>query len=105
MTIGQDIGSHAYRNGKYQEAIEACETSRRLNEQQNIAVLTAANHAIEAMAHQKLGNSEKAIQSIAAAENEFDNNLPALGVVSLSGFWHDWLIARILYQEATNSNR
>jgi hypothetical protein len=57
------------------------------------------------MAHQKLGNTEKAMQSVAAAENEFDNNLPALGVISLSGFWHDWLAARILYQETTSSNR
>ncbi len=99
------LGLHAYRSGKYQEAIAACETSRRLNEQQNIAVLTAANHAIEAMAYQKLCNAEKATQSVAAAKNEFDNNLPALGVASLSGFWHDWLTAHILYQEATNSDR
>jgi hypothetical protein len=57
------------------------------------------------MAHQKLGNTEKAMQSVTAAENEFDNNLPALGILSLSGFSHDWVATRILYQETTSSNR
>lgn len=96
------IGLHAYRHGNFQAAIDACETSRRLNQEQNVAVLNAANHAIEAMAHKQLGNSEQASQSLSAVKNEFDNNLPTPGVTPMPGFWHDWLTAQILLREATD---
>ncbi|TWU06184.1 protein kinase domain-containing protein [Stieleria varia] len=99
------IGLHHYRNGEYEQAITACETSRRLNQEQNIAVLNAANHAIEAMAHYKLGNLEKATQSMAAVKTELGENLVFPGITPLTNFWHDWLTARLLYREAMKSNR
>jgi hypothetical protein len=94
------IGLHAYRNGNYQAAVDTCITSRNLKAQQRPAVLVVADHVIESMAHFQLGDKEKAGQSLAATENEFDNNLPIPGVEDMSYFWHDWLIARILYRKA-----
>lgn len=97
------LGLHAYRNGKFADAITACETSRQLNERQNVPILNVAAHLIEAMSHQQLGDAEAAKRSFSAAQSILANDIPKLGEAPFGTGWHDWLFAKILYREARRS--
>ncbi|MCA9050325.1 MAG: PQQ-binding-like beta-propeller repeat protein, partial [Planctomycetaceae bacterium] len=109
LTIGEDYvyyqyflmlkGLNALRHQDFAAAIEACEQSRSLDPDELFATLAAANHAVEAAAHHSLQQPEEAQKSLAAAKNLFNTQLPVPGTPK-SDHWPDWLIARILYNEA-----
>jgi serine/threonine protein kinase len=90
-----------YRRGNFAGAAEWCRQS--LNYPEYIAPRTATARIILAMADQKLGKAGEARSQLAAAreiiENKFQSQLD-LGT-PVSGFWFDWVFARILLDEAT----
>ena len=91
-------GLHAYRAGKFAEALAACRTSRRRNAQNpsEIPALTANDLTVEAMALHRLGNAAAARQSLVEAKQLLDDRFS----IPDDRWWHDWLVAHILYREA-----
>jgi serine/threonine protein kinase/tetratricopeptide (TPR) repeat protein len=92
-----------YRRGNFAGAADWCRQS--LNYPEYIAPRTATARIILAMADQKLGKVGDARSQLADAreiiENKFQSQLD-LGT-PVSGFWFDWVFARILLDEATKS--
>jgi tetratricopeptide (TPR) repeat protein len=91
-------GLHAYRTGKLNEALAACRDSRRGNTQNHneIPALTADNLAVEAMSQQRLGKAADARQSLGQAKQLLEDRFS----LTDDRWWHDWLVASVLYREA-----
>lgn len=95
---------HAYRIGAFHEALQAGARSRSLaagaNRESEDFYVIATDHAIEAMAHYRLGRSEPARSSLSEAERLMREKFPKLSSGDLGENWNDWLIAQILFREA-----
>jgi tetratricopeptide (TPR) repeat protein len=91
-------GLHAYRTGKFAEALAACRHSRRRNarNQYEIHALTADDLTVEAMSLHRLGNAAEARQSLGEAKQLLDDRFS----ITDNRWWHDWLVADALYREA-----
>ena len=91
-------GLHAYRMGKFAEALAACRNSRRRNaqDQYEVHALTVGNLTVEAMSLHRLGNTAAARQSLGEAKQLLDDRFS----IPDNRRWHDWLIAHVLYREA-----
>jgi thioredoxin-like negative regulator of GroEL len=94
-------GFHAYRGGEFAEALAACQESRRYNQgpAENLQ-LTATDHAVEALAHHRLGHVDEASQSLAAAKRFVDERFESLVEGDLGEDWPNWLIAQLICSEA-----
>ena len=109
LTIGEDFpyyqyflmlkGLNALRQKDFNTAIEACEQSRGRDPEQSFGTVICTNFAIEAQAHHHLGHSDRAEECLTAAQQLFDTVLPDPRRVE-NPSWPDWLVARILYDEA-----
>ena len=84
------------RTGQFADAVNLCGESREVKGPSD-SMLNAANHSIEAMARFRLGERESARELLAAATSVF-SELPAPDGGQPGGFWHDWLMADILYR-------
>jgi rhamnose utilization protein RhaD (predicted bifunctional aldolase and dehydrogenase) len=95
-------GLHAYRTGDFAAATEACRAIRLRNlGTMNIASVSAAADAIEAMAEHQLGHVPEARLRLAATSRALDQQFAELQHSGdLGEHWVDWLIARILAREA-----
>jgi hypothetical protein len=90
-----------YRCGDYQQAIMGCEWGR--SQKKDVPACDATFHAILAMAYYQSGQAGEAgaelAQSRQLIEAKFQNELDH--GKSGTGFWYDWLFARLLLTEAT----
>ena len=94
---------HEYRHGRYEPSLEAARESRRRFTSRPI--FKASNHAIEAMAHFRLGQLDEARQSLGDMEGIVNEKMPTLesGRIDVKGqahSWYNWLVAHILRREA-----
>ncbi len=91
-------GLHAYRTGKFAEALAACRESRQRNARtpNEIPALTADNLTVEAMCLHRMGNADAARKSLDEAKQLLDDRF----FIPDNRWWHDWLVAHILYREA-----
>jgi len=92
-------GLHAYRTGRFADALMACRESRRRTGQVRDAcqAITAVDLAIEAMALRGHGDAAAAQRSLAEARQLIDQKFP---VLDADGWWYDLLAAHVLYREA-----
>jgi serine/threonine-protein kinase len=90
-------GLHDYRRGRFDEALAACRQSR---ERKPSPELGHMDHCVEAMALHRLGKTDEARKSLAAAKQLFDEKAPKVERGDLGFAWHDWLSCQILRREA-----
>ena len=91
------LGLYCLRSEDYESCLENCERCR--SKSSNI-VLNLSNFSIEAMAHFRMGEKEKALTSLAKAMRLFSIEVPDAQRATLNDHWHDWLMAKVLYDEA-----
>jgi hypothetical protein len=94
-------GLHAYRGGRFDDALTLCADSRRRSETGlgGRAYLAAADFCIEAMAHYRRKDADKAKTSLAAAKRLIEEEFPTPAEGDLA--WaNDAVIADVLYREA-----
>jgi hypothetical protein len=89
---------HAYRSGRWMEAVTACNEARKANVKPELPEFTAPMNALTAMAWWRLGEAEKARKALAAAKQAVDEKFRTSA--DLGDHWHDWLVARVLLREA-----
>jgi tetratricopeptide (TPR) repeat protein len=99
MEMGR--GLHAYRSGRWGDALALCADSRARSATGlgGRAYLAAADHAIEALAHHRRKDPDKAKASLAAARRLIEEAFPTPADGPLP-FPNDALIAQLLYREA-----
>ncbi|MHB1556561.1 MAG: tetratricopeptide repeat protein [Isosphaeraceae bacterium] len=91
---------HAYRLGRYDDAMTALKESRRRNEALPEGVyrpLAAAILELEAMIQFRQGHAEDARHSLAEARRIVLDRAFTEGII---GAWHDWVVVAILDREA-----
>ena len=97
-------GLHNYREGKFGEAVKACQTSRNHNQPPNANIYAMATaYTVEAMSQQQLAKTKFAQKSLAMARQIINQQFPPSDTGELGNAWHDWLIAHILFREATET--
>jgi len=89
-------GLSEYREGRFSEACEWAEKALQKSE----PFAQAEGCAVLAMAQRRLGLRDTARASVSQG-NKLAPELSSTGAVDLGGGWVDWLIARILLDEAT----
>ena len=99
------LSLHAYRRGNYAESVSWAERGLLRYRDRTDARL-AMTHAVLALSQARLGRMENAAKALAAAAASVRRHLPAgegpnveLGRFA-TGMWHDWLITKLLLQEA-----
>ena len=95
-------GLHAYRTGRFSEALASCQKSRRRAPSGTQAYiysqqLIAADWVVEAMALHRQGEAAAARQSLGEAKRLIDEGFALLDALTL---WENSLTAHILYREA-----
>ena len=90
---------HAYRTGKYADALAACSESRRRNAEttEGHEPLAAADLAVEAMALHRQGQADAARSTLVAGKQLLDSGF---SIVSGDDWWDSWLAAYSLTREA-----
>lgn len=91
-----------YRNRKYAQALAAVAQSdkRAADSTWTRGHVLASNRAIEALCKARRGNTEDAEKALAAAGEILDKKFAHAELVYTDRYWHDWLIANILRDEA-----
>lgn len=89
-----------YRYGKYDKALEAVAASEEINETAKSQDVTAINAVVAALCHARLGNAEKARTALERGDKLLRQALSDRNLVRESGYWHDWMIAKLLHDEA-----
>lgn len=89
-----------YRYGKYKAALESIAESDRINDRAGSDDVTAINRAVEALCRAKLGETEQARAALLEANQRLREALAERDLVRDSGYWHDWMIAKLLHDEA-----
>jgi tetratricopeptide (TPR) repeat protein len=92
-------GLAEYRSGRFQSAIEWVEKSRQLLPETSVPHLEAQTGLVLAMAHEGLGQTDKARQWLQSAEKVIDGQLPKSDG-ALGETWPDWIITQLLRSEA-----
>jgi WD40 repeat protein/tetratricopeptide (TPR) repeat protein len=93
-------GLHAYRTGKYADALAACRASRQrvgATAQYGLKILPALDLVVEALALQGAGEVDEARRTLDQAKPVIESFVPG---IDGGPEWLDWLSARILYREA-----
>jgi tetratricopeptide (TPR) repeat protein len=92
-------GLHAYRTGRFAEAVTTCRHSRRLHDQRQAIEggLRASALAVEAMALHRQGNTAAARQSLREASRLIDDRL---SIGDGDARWSTWLEAEEFCHEA-----
>lgn len=92
-------GLHAYRTGRFAEAVTACRHSRRLHDHRQAVEsgLRASDLAVEAMALHRQGNTAAARRSLREARRLIDDRL---SIGDLDARWNSWLEAEEFCHEA-----
>ncbi len=88
-------GLHAYRTGRFSEALASCQKSRRRDPQNQQCI--AADWVVEAMALHRQGEAVAARQSLGGAKRLIDEGF---AVLDADWLWENSLAAHILYREA-----
>ena len=94
-------GLHAYRTGKFAEAVATSRQSRQRGATEgppDSPVLDAANLVVEAMALHRQGDTAAARQSLGLAKRLIDLGFLIVGADDFR--WYKWLMTHILYREA-----
>lgn len=89
-----------YRLGKYPGAMAAAYHSNLINEKANSKDVTAINNAVLALCHIKRGDRAEARALLSQANRAMNEAFSDPDLVRIPGFWHDWMIAKLLYEEA-----
>ncbi len=91
-------GLYECRTGNYSDALATCRASRQRAPMTkgSTDALTVLNLTVEAMALHGKGDLQEARRSVEEAKAVLDRHVPGLD----SDWWHDWLAAQILFQEA-----
>ena len=92
-------GLHAYRAGRFADAVTACREGRRLDGERQAAKrgLGASSLAVEAMALHRQGDGAAALLSLRDAKRRIDDGF---SFDDTSEAWGTWLEASLLYREA-----
>ena len=90
-----------YRCGDYAQAILGCEWGR--SQKKDVPACEATFHAILAMAHYQQGEGGEAESELAQSRQLIEAKFQTVldHGKSGTGFWYDWLLARLLLTEAT----
>jgi tetratricopeptide (TPR) repeat protein len=90
---------HAYRTGKYADALAICRESRSLapKSKGDVQCLTSLDLTLEAMALHRSGDETGAKRTLVEAKASLETNVPG---IDGAGWSFDWLSARMLYREA-----
>ena len=88
---------HAYRVGRYADALAACRESRRRGGSE---AMVAADLCLEAVALERAGKADEARKVLAEAGVWTEERWPAWGERVSDWDWHDWLVAHLLFREA-----
>jgi len=90
-----------YRYEKYEQALNSIDDSNKINKTTNQSEdVTTINQLIEAMCHARLGNQDKAKDAFRSADERLRRELANPDLVRDGSFWHDWMIAKLLHDEA-----
>ncbi len=92
-----------YRYGDFEDALLAIrETDRRhaLTGGGNNDFLYTKTRLVEALCHAKAGDIEKAMAAFNKADHIIRPRMAELQTVLKGELWHDWMIAKILHDEA-----
>lgn len=92
-----------YRFEDYKGAMEAALISDRINQESHSDDVTAINRAVVALCHIKQGNQEEAQKLLKQVNAQLREIFADSELVRTPGYWHDWMIAKILYDEAIES--
>ena len=89
---------HEYRFGKFADALADCRASRARTSttRGNPSVLASLDLVVESMALHGKGDLEGARRTLDQARSLLDGQVPGMD----PGWWHDWLIANMLFREA-----
>jgi hypothetical protein len=93
------LGLAEYRQGHFAEAADWSGKAVSAGVENPARNLQAC--ALLALAQQQTKQAEEARANLAQAAQTFETKLPKLESGDLGGQWRDWIIARILLQEAT----
>lgn len=89
-----------YRFGKYDDALKSVRHSDELNKRSLFKHVTAINLAVAALCRIKQGKPDEAIKSLKIVNMQLRRILADTQLVQRQGYWHDWMIAKLLYEEA-----
>ena len=91
-----------YRRGHYRQVVDWCD--RSLDYENDLAARVASVQSLLAMTHMQLGESDQAWRELAKSRNTVEGTFArGLGAKrKWDGYWFDWLVARILLNEATS---
>ena len=89
-----------YRFGKYHEALKALELSDQINAKAGSEDVTAINLAVRALCQIKQGKRAEAREILNSLQSKIQKTLADTELVRTPGYWHDWMFAKILYEEA-----
>jgi hypothetical protein len=92
---------HAYRTGKYADALAACRASRQRVGATNygLTLLPVLDLVVEALALQATGKPDEARRKLDEAKPVIESHIPEFDSGGRNE-WHDWLSAHLLYREA-----
>ncbi len=95
-------GMYEYRTGRFDAAVATCRATRtRIKAEGGVDdSLPAAVTALLAMALHRSGDTQGARRLLGELPKLIDEKLLHLSSGELADYWHDWLVARILYREA-----
>lgn len=95
-------GLHDCRTGKYADALALCRESRRLapTTKGSAEALTVLNLTIEAIALRGKGDVDEFRRTLDHARSLLRQHVPGID----GAWWHDWLVAHILFREAEGLN-
>jgi tetratricopeptide (TPR) repeat protein len=93
-------GLAEYRGGAFRSAIDWLEKSRQLLPESPVPHLEAQALCLQAMAHERLGEKDKARELLAQASKVINEQLPKDDSGALGEGWPDWIIAHVLRREA-----
>ncbi|MBT6154078.1 MAG: hypothetical protein HOL01_09790 [Planctomycetaceae bacterium] len=110
LSKGRDFASHhhrtlglvLYRMKKYDEAIDAIRAADKVDAAARFQIpsVIVCNRAIESMCLIRLGKLNEAKNVLAKATPVLTEKLKNQTALYGGNFWHDWLIAKILHDEA-----
>ena len=92
-----------YRRKEYAQALEALRKSDRLNlefDEHRFGDIEVSNRALEAMCLIRRGNLEGGAKMLEKAKPILEAKMADVDEFYEDEFWHDWLIAKVLHDEA-----